>query len=156
MGKMDMRKVHLLAAAALFLLAAQAFGSGPQEILGTWNNDDGRAKIEIFDCHGHYCGKIIWLKEPNYPPDDKLGMGGKPRVDRENPDPVMRTRQLLGLQIMEGFTFRSNATWEAGHIYDPESGKTYQGKITLVSPHRMQLKGYVGIPLFGRSTTWTR
>src|ERR1043165_5449440 len=124
MGRIKVRKVHLLAAAALFLLTAQAFGGGADEIVGTWNNDKGRAKIEIYDCGGRYCGKIIWLKEPNYPLDDKLGMGGKPRVDRDNPDPALRSRQLLGLQIMEGFIFRGDNTWEKGHIYDPESGKT--------------------------------
>jgi uncharacterized protein (DUF2147 family) len=156
MGRIYMRKVCLLAAAALYLLNAQAFGSGAEEILGAWNNDDGLAKIEIFDCGGRYCGKIIWLKEPNYPPDDNQGMGGKPRVDRENPDPALRTRPLMGLQIMEGFVFSGNATWEKGHIYDPKSGNTYRGKITLDSPYRLFLKGYVGIPLFGRSTTWTR
>ena len=149
-------KVQLFAAVAVFLLAARAFAGGAEEILGTWNNDDGRAKIEIFDCGARYCGKIIWLKEPNYPQDDKRGMGGKPRVDRKNPDPALRSRLLLGLQIMEGFVFRGKAVWDKGHIYDPESGKTYKGRITLVSPQRLYLKGYVGIPLFGRSTTWTR
>jgi uncharacterized protein (DUF2147 family) len=122
-----MTKGLLLAAAAVFLLTAQLFASGGEEILGTWNNDDGRAKIEIFNCGGRYCGKIIWLGQPNYPPDDKLGMGGKPRVDRENPDPALRSRPILGLQIMEGFIFRGDGVWEKGHIYDPESGKTYKG-----------------------------
>lgn len=151
-----MLKIHLLAAAALFLLTAQAFGSGADEILGIWINEEGRAKIEIFDCRGRYCGKIIWLKEPNYPMDDKPGMGGRPRIDRDNPNSALRSRQLLGLQIMDGFVFSGDATWEKGHIYDPESGNTYKGKITLVSPHRLNLRGFVGIPLFGRSTTWTR
>ena len=149
-------KVYLFAAVALLLLTAQAYASGGEDILGNWNNDNGRAKIEIFDCGGSYCGKIIWLKEPNYPKDDKQGMGGKPRVDRENPDPTKQSRQLLGLQIMTGFVFRGNGVWEKGRIYDPESGKTYRGKITLVSPQRLYLKGYLGIPLFGRSTSWTR
>jgi len=148
-------KVYLFAV-ALFLLTAQAYASGGEDILGNWNNDNGRAKIKIFDCGGSYCGKIIWLKEPNYPKDDKQGMGGKPRVDRENPDPTKQSRQLLGLQIMTGFVFRGNGVWEKRRIYDPESGKTYRGKITLVSPQRLYLKGYLGIPLFGRSTSWTR
>jgi uncharacterized protein (DUF2147 family) len=148
-------KVLVAVAVAMLLLTAQAFAEG-NEILGVWNNDDGRAKIEIFDCGGSYCGKIVWLKETVYPTDDKLGMGGKPRVDRENPDPARRSRQLMGLQIMEGFVFRSDGVWDKGRIYDPVSGKTYRGKITLESPHRLYLKGFVGIPLFGRSTTWTR
>ena len=149
-------KVRLLVAAVVLLLTTQAFASGGDEILGTWNNDDGRAKIKIFDCGGRYCGKIVWLREPTYPKDDKRGMAGKPRVDRHNPDPSLRGRQILGLQIMEGFVFSGNAVWEKGRIYDPESGKTYQGKVTLVSPQRLNLRGYIGIPLFGRSSTWTR
>jgi uncharacterized protein (DUF2147 family) len=151
-----MRVGLFMATAAVCFMAAQAFAGEGDEILGIWNNDDGRAKIEIFDCSGRFCGKIVWLGKPLYPPDDKLGMGGKPRVDRENPDPAKKTRQILGLQIMDGFIYHGNAVWEKGHIYDPESGKTYQGKITLVSPQRLRLKGFVGIPLFGRSTTWTR
>jgi uncharacterized protein (DUF2147 family) len=149
-------KLHLLVALMVVLQTALAFAGGGDEILGNWNNDDGRAKIEIFDCAGSYCGKIIWLKEPNYPKDDSQGMGGNPRVDRDNPNTALRSRQLLGLQIMEGFVYRGNSVWDQGHIYDPVSGKTYRGKITLESPHRLYLKGYVGIPLFGRSTAWTR
>ena len=140
----------------MLLLAAHAFGGGDEDILGSWNTEDGRARIEIFPCDGHYCGKIVWLKQPEYPRDDKQGMGGNPRVDRDNPDPALRGRRLLGLQILAGFTYRGAATWGGGTVYDPESGTTYQSKIRLVSPQRLEIRGYVGIPLFGRTTTWTR
>jgi uncharacterized protein (DUF2147 family) len=83
-------------------------------------------------------------------------MAGLPRVDRKNPDQALRNRRLLGLQIMDGFVYDSESSWDKGRIYDPESGKTYQSKITLVSPHRLKIRGYVGIPLFGRTTTWNR
>ena len=125
-------------------------------ILGIWNNEDGRARIEITHCGGHYCGRIVWLKQPDYPADDAKGMGGTPRVDRDNPNQALRNRRLLGLQFMEGFTYGGATTWDKGTIYDPESGKTYKCKITLLSPHRLEIRGYVGIPLFGRTSTWTR
>ena len=149
-------KIYLIAAAVFLSLTAQAFAGAGDQILGTWSNEDGKAKVNIFDCGGSYCGKIVWLREPDYPRGDKRGMAGKPRVDRDNPDRTKRGRQLLGLQIMEGFVYSGNDVWSKGRIYDPESGKTYKGKITLVSPKRLHLRGYVGIPLFGRSTTWTR
>jgi uncharacterized protein (DUF2147 family) len=41
-------------------------------------------------------------------------------------------------------------------VYDPKSGKTYRGKMTFVSPNQLNLRGFIGIPLFGRTTTWTR
>jgi uncharacterized protein (DUF2147 family) len=46
--------------------------------------------------------------------------------------------------------------WKGGSVYDPQNGKIYRGKITLVSPNKLDLRGFVGIPLFGRTTTWTR
>lgn len=139
----------------MILGASIAWGAG-DDILGQWNNEDGRAKIEIYPCDGHYCGKISWLGRPVYPPDDPGGMAGLPRVDRDNPNPALRERRLLGLQIMAGFNYSGTNIWDKGRIYDPESGKTYKSKITLVSPQRLTIRGYVGIPLFGRTTTWTR
>jgi len=141
---------------AFCLVALTAFGNEGDGIVGVWDDEDHRAKIEIFNCNGHYCGKIVSLKEPLYPADDQGGMGGKPVVDRENPDREKRNRPLQGLQIMKGFTYSGDNTWVSGTIYDPETGYTYRGKIALTSPNRLKLKGYLGVPFFGRSTVWTR
>ena len=142
--------------ALILLAAAGAAWGGGDDILGVWGNDDGKAKIEIFPCAGHYCGKISWLKRPVYTPDDRDGVAGTPREDHKNPNPALRSRPLMGLQIMSGFNYGGGNLWDKGRIYDPESGKTYQSKITLVSPHRLEVRGYVGIPLFGRTTVWSR
>jgi len=145
----------ILLSGFILLLAGTSWG-GAEDILGTWKNEDGKAKIEIYLCETHYCGKISWLGRPVYPADDPGGMAGLPRVDRKNPDQALRNRHLLGLQIMEGFIYNGDNTWEKGRIYDPESGKTYQSKISLVSSQRLKIRGFVGIPLFGRTTVWTR
>jgi uncharacterized protein (DUF2147 family) len=146
---------RILLTGIILLLAGTSWG-GSEDILGTWKNEDGKAKIEIYPCDAHYCGKISWLGRPVYPTDDPGAMAGLPRVDRKNPDQALRDRHLLGLRIMEGFSYNGDNTWEKGRIYDPESGKTYQSNITLVSPQRLKIRGFVGIPLFGRTTTWTR
>ena len=151
-----MTKACMAIVSGMILLMAGAAWGGADDILGQWNNQDGKAKIEISHCDGHYCGTISWLREPEYPADDKKGMAGQTKVDRENPNPALRSRRLLGLQIMDGFTYSGGTTWDKGRIYDPESGKTYKSKMTLASPNRLEIRGFVGIPLFGRSTTWTR
>ena len=46
--------------------------------------------------------------------------------------------------------------WSGGSLYDPESGNTYGGRITLNPDGTLSLRGYIGISLFGRSETWTR
>ena len=57
---------------------------------------------------------------------------------------------------MNDFAFAGKTVWKGGTVYDPKSGKTYSGKMTLVSPNKLDMRGFVGISLFGRTTTWTR
>jgi uncharacterized protein (DUF2147 family) len=142
----------------LFILsvAATSYAAQGDDILGVWNNEEKDGKIEIFKCSGKYCGKIIWAKEPNYPAGSTEGTPGTPRLDHHNPDTAKRSRPILGLQIVNDFIFAGEDVWKGGTVYDPKSGNTYRGKMTLVSPNELDLRGFIGIPLFGRTTTWTR
>lgn len=126
------------------------------EIIGLWEVEEGDGRIEIFRCADKFCGRIAWLKEPNYPPDDKGGMGGKPLVDRDNPKKELRGRQQLGLTIMEGYTFRGSNLWDDGTIYNTENGKSYKSRLSLKSHDRLQLRAFIGISLLGGSTVWKR
>lgn len=130
--------------------------TGADAITGLWEVAEKDGRIEIFRCGENYCGSIAWLKEPVYPPDDTGGMAGKPLVDRENPRKELRSRPQLGLRIMEGYTFRGRNLWDNGTIYNTENGKTYSSRIKLKSPDRLELRGYIGVPLLGGSTEWTR
>jgi uncharacterized protein (DUF2147 family) len=126
------------------------------DIIGVWEVEEGDGNIEIFRCNDKYCGSIAWLKEPVYPADDKGKMPGKPLLDRENPKKELRNRPLIGLRMMEGYTFRGNNLWDEGSIYNTENGKTYSSRISLKSRDRLELRGYIGIPLLGGSTVWKR
>jgi uncharacterized protein (DUF2147 family) len=139
----------------LLLTATTAFGAGMSDILGIWKTERDESKVEIFMCREKICGKIIWLKNPIYT-DSRDGKVGTPVIDRKNPDPALKNRPVLGLQILEGFTAEGSNNWGNGTCYDPKSGKTYRGKIHLAAPGRLELRGYIGIPLFGRTSVWTR
>ena len=149
--------MKVLTCFALILLAAtSAFGAGRSDILGVWRTERDESKVEIFRCgEKELCGKIVWLKNPKYT-DSSDGRIGTPIIDRKNPDPALRSRALIGLQIMDGFTELGDNTWGNGTCYDPKSGKTYRGKIHLASPDRLELRGFIGIPLFGRTSVWIR
>jgi uncharacterized protein (DUF2147 family) len=41
-------------------------------------------------------------------------------------------------------------------VYDPENGKTYSGKMYLTATNQLELRGYVGFPIFGRTEFWKR
>ncbi len=135
---------------------ASSWAVKADDILGVWFNAEKDARIEIVKCGERYCGKVVWLKEPNYPEGAKDGAPGTPRLDNNNPDPSLRKEPILGLEIVHDFRYAGDKAWKDGRVYDPKNGKTYQGKMTLVSPGRLDLRGFIGISLIGRTTTWTR
>jgi uncharacterized protein (DUF2147 family) len=143
-------------ALTFWLLSPTLLLAGAEEVVGTWRTADGRALIEIYPCGSNMCGRVAWLREPNFPADDREGMAGKPRSDRYNPNAALRNRRVLGLRIMEGFIRKGDNRWEQGTIYDADTGRTYRSRLTLLSPERLDLHGYIGIPLFGKSSIWTR
>jgi uncharacterized protein (DUF2147 family) len=149
-------------ALAVFLISLLFFsipifaGEPGDVILGVWHTTDDKSQVQVFKENGHYFGRILSLKNPNWPADDDQGMGGKPKNDRKNPDPKLRNRPIAGITIMMNFDYSANNTWESGRVYDPESGNTYRGKMSLTATNRLELRGYVGIPLFGRTEVWTR
>ncbi len=137
-----------LALAAAPLVAQDSTASAADAIVGQWLTEEGTSKIEIYRSGDEYLGKIAWLKEPE--------KEGKPRVDELNPDEKLRTRPLQGLVILRGFSYDGDNEWTGGRIYDPKSGNDYKAKMTLVDPKTLDLRGYVLIPLIGRTSRWTR
>jgi uncharacterized protein (DUF2147 family) len=139
----------------LMLSASTAFGAAPGDIFGMWKTDGGDSQLEFYRCGDKICGKIVWLKVPKYI-DQKDGPLGRIKVDRKNPSPLLRTRPILGLQVMNGLTATGGNCWENGICYDPQSGRSYRCKMHLKTPGRLELRGYIGCSLFGRSFGLTR
>jgi uncharacterized protein (DUF2147 family) len=129
-------------------VVAQVDSAVANAILGEWLTGEKTSKILIYKDGEEYLGKISWLKEPE--------RDGKPRVDEKNPEERLRTQPLMGLVILRGFTFDGEDTWTGGKIYDPKSGNDYSAKMTLADPKTLNLRGYILIPLLGRTETWTR
>ena len=144
-----------LLALAVTIPTAASFAAS-DDLLGSWLNQAKDAKIEIFKCGNDFCGKITWLKEPVYPAGSKEGASGNPKVDTKNPDASRRSTPILGMQIITGFQPSGDGQWKNGTIYDPDSGKTYSAKATLVSHDQLDLRGFIGISLIGRTEKWTR
>jgi uncharacterized protein (DUF2147 family) len=148
-------KTWLVVLLTLLVVATAAFAAS-DDLLGLWYNQEKDAKIEMFKCGDKYCGKIVWLKHPTYPPDSKEGTPGTEKVDRNNPDPALRKVPEMGLEIVRDMQFASDNQWKDGKVYDPKNGKTYNAKMTLVSPDQLNLRGFIGVSLFGRTEKWTR
>ncbi len=151
-----MKKMSMLIALAgmmIFpLMQIHAQDVVAKDILGIWLNEDKDAHIEIFMKGDKYFGKIVWIKDPI---DEETG---KPKLDKHNPDPILKKRPSLGLELLTNFVFDDDE-WEDGDIYDPKSGKTYSCYMEFPDEgnlNKLKIRGYVGISLLGRTTYWTR
>lgn len=133
-----------------FLLLGFASPAFCQETpaLGRWENSTAEARIEIFRRGQSIAGKVYWLKNPN-------NADGTPNLDDKNPDVMLQRRPVMGLEILSNFTDKGNGEYENGAVYNPESGKTYRCKLK-VRGDKMEMRGYIGISLLGRTETWTR
>lgn len=146
-----MKKMLFNFAIIIILLSPAALLSQQNDaICGKWFTENSKAKVEIVRSGNVYNGKIVWLKEP-------LNKQGKPKIDANNPDASKRNNPLVGLELIKGFKYDEDNVYEDGEIYDPESGKLYSCKMTLSKDGKtLDVRGYIGISLFGRTQTWTR
>jgi uncharacterized protein (DUF2147 family) len=121
---------------ALPLLTLAATGSPAAETpSGIWSMSNGKVTVRVNGCGSNLCARIVGLKEPISKID------GKPKVDRENPDPGKRKRPLIGLSILIGMKPAGDGTWK-GAIYNPDDGRTYSATVRQ-DGGTMKVKGCV-------------
>lgn len=144
---MKIRNLCLTTLTFFLLGLGQVFSQSENSILGVWYNTEKTAQVEIIKTGSEFIGKIVWLKDPI--------RDGKPATDKENSDPKLKTRPLMGLHILEGLKY-SGGIWKGGEIYDPKNGKTYSCEIKLKSPEILEVKGYIGFSFVGRTVEWTK
>jgi uncharacterized protein (DUF2147 family) len=137
--------LRAVTAVTFVLFAAPAAAADP---FGTWLTADGEAKVQIGNCGQAYCGKIVWLKEPNDPQTKQ------PKVDKLNKDAAKRTRPIVGLQIISGMQASGANLWK-GSLYNPEDGNTFTGSLAMEAADRLKLEGCV-LAIFCRSEVWKR
>lgn len=121
--------------------AAKGTSSG---IEGSWLTDDRKGVVAIAPCGEQLCGHITQVLDRT---------AGVPTTDVNNPDPRLRSRPLIGLRTLWGFT-RRRQVWDGGQAYDPKSGKSYRSKLELERDGSLKVTGCV---LFiCESRRWTR
>jgi uncharacterized protein (DUF2147 family) len=128
---------------ALFASLAASPAQAAPDVTGNWVTQDKSGLVAISRCGASLCGKVAkaLIRKPGYP-----------QTDIHNPNPALRKRPILGLQILSGFT-PGKDRWE-GKIYDPESGKTYRSLLRLNSDGSLKVSGCIAF--FCQSQRWTR
>lgn len=147
-----MRHLTRMSLAALLALSATAALAQNASPVGTWRTIDDetgkpKALVRITEDAGILTGKI-----------EKLF---RPADQDQNPKCVKcsdarKDQPIIGMTILSGLRKDGNE-YAGGEILDPASGKTYKSKAKLIdNGARLEVRGYVGAPMFGRSQTWQR
>lgn len=145
-------------AASLLAVALLAAGFAPPPtdaqtaaaISGRWATPGFGSIVEIAPCPGEtdtMCGRILWLWH-------ETDEAGRIRTDRKNPDPALRSRQLVGVDIIRGLRETAPGVWSDGALYNPDDGKTYTGAVR-VTPGALHLKG-CALGVFCQNQIWRR
>lgn len=119
-------KVAVVASVAAAGTAASA-DKGP---LGVWYDHTGRGAVEITDCGGLLCGKVVWVQDP-------------------------KNSKGCGLQILGNVKPMGDGTFDEGWIYDPDKDSKFD--VALVPEgDKLKVVGYAGVKLLSQTFTWTR
>lgn len=120
--------------------------------VGLWKtiDDDGKTEkslVRVSEQGGVLVGSIDKLLDPKTAADSKCDKCTDDRKDKP----------VLGLQIIRGVKAEGEGVWGGGEILDPNNGKTYKTRLKPVDGgKKLEVRGYIGAPLFGRTQTWVR
>lgn len=120
---------------------------------GLWKTIDDETKqekslVRITETGGVLSAKIEKLLDPT-----KQGT----KCDKCSDD--RKDQPVLGMTIIKNVkqNAEDKALWDGGEILDPNNGKTYKVRLKPVDGGKsMEVRGYIGAPLLGRTQTWVR
>lgn len=152
-----MKKAIYLIMIAILTMTAIEIKAQTDRIIGIYlavdDEDNPNSQVKISKSNnGKFYGEIVWLKEPFE--DD-----GTEKVDDKNPDPKLQKRKVMGLRILNDFTYdKSYEEWSGGTIYSPKTGKTYKCYMKFEPDGRLKVRGYIGSSWMGLGKTvyWTK
>jgi uncharacterized protein (DUF2147 family) len=122
------------------VLAEPALGEG--NIVGEWWTEERDGRVTFFKAKtGTYTGRLSWSK--------------KPRRDTENDDPKLQSRPVVGIILIWKLRYE-DGEYVDGYVYNPEDGGTYRIDAKSIDRNSIEIRGYMGISLFGQSQVWTR
>mgnify|MGYP003342163703 CR=1 FL=1 len=83
-----------------------------------------------------------------------IGAADAKATDANNPDAKLKARPIMGLPMLQGFKPAGPGKWTGGKIYDPNSGKTYDSKLTVTGAGTLKVEGC--ILMVCQAQTWRR
>jgi uncharacterized protein (DUF2147 family) len=133
----------------LWSLAARAAGPAPTPA-GLWQTMNERGEreglVRIVELDGELRGTVIQVYAPPAPSANPLC---------EQCPGERKNQPVVGMQILRGARW-DGSRYSGGEILDPDNGKTYRCYLRLREDGRLEVRGFIGISLLGRTQVWAR
>lgn len=133
-----MSRIFFITLSLFFLLFRSSAQTKTEEIVGYYLSPEKNSIFKFYKSGNKYYGKSVWMKHPE-------------RLDSLNPDKSKRNKKILGSISVWDFVYDDKHTWNHGHIYNANTGKTYKAKIIRDKDNNLVVRGYVGVQLIGKT-----
>ena len=121
------------------------------QICGKWQNEDKNLVVQVYRDNAEYKARIVWFDN---------GEGEQAMynfTDKHNPDPALRNRKLLGMNVLENLVYDPETrTWEDGLIYDATNGRQWSSSAKINKDGSLKVKGYWKFKFIGKTISFKR
>ena len=124
-------KTSIMALAFLSSFGTASRATSHAQPTGIWLDHTGRGAVQITDCGGNLCGRIVWLKDT-------------------------RNGSVCGTQVIGNAKPIAGGKWDGGWILDIDEDRKYKVEITPLSNGNLQVMGYMGSKMLSETMIWTR
>lgn len=121
-------------------------------IVGKWMSTAKNLIVLVYKHNNEFKAKVVWFHD-----QDVLARPINARTDHRNPDERLRSRKLLGMDILHNLQYNAVSNrWEDGLIYDPLSGREWSSVVYLDDNGRLNVKGYWHFEFISKTLTFNR
>ena len=121
-------------------------------IVGKWMSSENNLEVEVFKKGNEYKARVVWFDDT----DDKSSPMNE-RCDKKNPDKSLRTRKIIGMEVMHGLVYNTDdEEWEDGRIYDASSGKDWNAKAWITKDGWLKVRGFWHFEFLGENISFKK
>lgn len=148
---MNKRLIHLTLGCTLaFAFGVNGYAQNIDPAIGIWKTIDDKTNqpaslIKIEEVNGNLEGIII----KTFPRPNET-----PLVNCNLCKDDLKDKPIIGLKIMSGLKQEKPGYWAGGKILDPKEGEYYKVKLSTEDGKKMDVRGYIGVPMLGRTQVW--
>jgi len=118
---------------AAIAMTCASIGVAFADPIGLWLARDG-AQVKIAPCGNELCGVLVGAVTSIDPAT------GQPWTDKNNIDPNLRNRPLIGVEVLIAMRPNGVGKW-SGRLYNKNDGKTYTGYLNEIDPRTIRVEG---------------